>query len=85
MTMEPDFATPAPREDLAAHLHFSYSQLNTYLMCPMKFGHAYVWGTPPETKPVALPFGKAIHRSAETYYRNLMNTGEIIPHQRNRD
>ena len=77
--MEPEFATTEPREDLAAHLHFSYSQLNTYLMCPMKFAHTYVWGTPPETKPIALPFGKAIHRGAETYYRNLMSTGEIIP------
>jgi CRISPR/Cas system-associated exonuclease Cas4 (RecB family) len=28
---------------------------------------------------VALPFGKAIHRGAETYYRNLKDTGEIIP------
>jgi len=70
---------PQPREERETHLHFSYSQLNTYLICPMKYAHNYVWGTSWETKPVALPFGKAVHKAAETYYRNLKETGEIIP------
>lgn len=69
---------PKPREEMETHLHFSYSQLNTYLICPMKFKFQYVEGVPWETKPVALIFGKAIHRAAETYYRNLQETGEII-------
>jgi|GEM_PF-205158 len=70
---------PASREDMEAALHFSYSQLNTYLICPMKYAHQYVWGTPYESKPAALPFGKSIHKAAETYYLNLKETGEIIP------
>ena len=70
---------PPPRRETETHLHFSYSQLNTYLICPMKYAHNYVWGTPWETKPVALPFGKAIHKAAETYYKNIQETGEIIP------
>ena len=61
------------------HLHFSYSQLNTYLMCPMKYAYQYVWGTPWETKPVALPFGKAIHKAVEMFYKKLKSQGEIIP------
>ena len=61
------------------HLHFSYSQLSTYLICPMKYAHQYVWATPWETKPVALPFGKSIHKAVEAYYRNLKETGETIP------
>jgi len=77
--METEFAKPPEREEMETHLHFSFSQLNTYLLCPMKFGHTYVWGTPPETKPIALPFGKAIHKGAEAFYRSLMETGEIIP------
>ena len=77
--MEPEFEKPVPRGEFENQLHFSFSQLNTYLICPAKYGHSYVWGTPWETKPVALPFGKAIHRGAETYYRNLKDTGEIIP------
>jgi putative RecB family exonuclease len=63
---------------MESQLHFSYSQLSTFLICPMKYAHQYVWGTQPETKPVALPFGKAIHKAAEAYYRNLKDTGEII-------
>jgi CRISPR/Cas system-associated exonuclease Cas4 (RecB family) len=70
---------PEPTENVEVHLHFSYSQLNTYLICPFKFKFQYVEGVPWETKPVALSFGKAIHRGAETYYRNLMETGEIVP------
>ena len=77
--METEFEKPLPREEFENQLHFSFSQLNTYLICPAKYGHSYVWGTPWETKPVALPFGKAIHRAAETYYRKLQGEGEIIP------
>jgi hypothetical protein len=52
--MEAEFAKPTEREQGEAHLHFSFSQLNTYLMCPMKYAHSYVWATPWETKPIAL-------------------------------
>ena len=69
---------PEPKDSADVHLHFSFSQLNTYLICSMKYKFQYVRGVPWETKPVALPFGKAIHRGAETYYRNLMETGEIV-------
>jgi len=69
---------PASREEMESTLHFSYSQLNTYILCPMKYAHQYVWGTPWESKPVALPFGKAIHKAAEAFYRSLKDTGEII-------
>jgi len=68
-----------PREEIETQLHFSYSQLNTYLICPGKYGHQYVWATPYETKPVALIFGKSIHKPAEIYYVSLKKTGEIIP------
>jgi CRISPR/Cas system-associated exonuclease Cas4 (RecB family) len=76
--METEF-TMAPRGEMEGQLHFSYSQLSTFLICPAKYGHNYVWGTPPETRPVALPFGKAIHKAAEAYYRTLKDTGEIMP------
>jgi CRISPR/Cas system-associated exonuclease Cas4 (RecB family) len=77
--METEFGKSAQRGEMESQLHFSYSQLSTFLICPAKYGHQYVWGTPPETKPVALPFGKAIHKGAEAFYRSLMDTGEIIP------
>jgi len=68
-----------PREEKEVQLHFSYSQLNTYIICPMKYAHQYVYGTPYETRPSALISGKAIHKAAETYYVNLKENGEIIP------
>jgi CRISPR/Cas system-associated exonuclease Cas4 (RecB family) len=77
--MEAEFIKPASREDFENQLHFSYSQLSTFTLCGMKYAHQYVWGTPWETKPVALPFGKAIHKAAEAYYRSLKDTGEITP------
>jgi CRISPR/Cas system-associated exonuclease Cas4 (RecB family) len=75
--METEFIT-APRGEMEGQLHFSYSQLSTFILCGMKYAHQYVWGTQPETKPVALPFGRAIHKAAEAYYRTLKETGEII-------
>jgi len=68
-----------PREETEVQLHFSYSQLNTYLICPMKYYFQYVVGVDWETKPVALIFGKSIHKPAEIYYVNLKENGEIIP------
>ena len=44
----------------------------------MKYAHSYVYGTPWETKPAALSFGSAIHKSAEHYYTALKETGEIL-------
>ena len=65
-----EFVQPGSRDGFENQLHFSYSQLNTYLICPAKYAHQYVWGTPWETRAAALPFGKAIHKAAE-------NTGPI--------
>jgi putative RecB family exonuclease len=77
--MENDFVKPETRADFDGQLHFSYSQLSTFLICPMKYAHQYVWGTSWESKPIALPFGKAIHKAAEIYYLCLKETGEFIP------
>ncbi|MBF0527743.1 MAG: PD-(D/E)XK nuclease family protein [Deltaproteobacteria bacterium] len=69
---------PVNREELAGQLHLSYSQLNAYLICPAKYAHQYVWGTPMETKPAALVLGSAIHKAAEAYYLKLKETGEVL-------
>ena len=58
-------------------LHVSYSQVYTYLLCPMKYAHNYVYGTMPEHKPVSMVFGKAIHKAAEHYYLSLQDTGVV--------
>ena len=68
---------PPQREEI--HHHVSYSQLFTYTLCPMKYAHNYVWGTPPESRPLNMIFGKAIHAAAEQYYRCLQETDQPLP------
>ena len=70
------------REELAGQLHVSYSQIYAYLIRPAKYAHQNVWGTPWESKPVALAFGSATHKAAESYYLNLKETGEVLPVER---
>ena len=60
-------------------LHVSYSQIYTYLLCPMKYAHNYVWSTPPESRPLALIYGKAIHHGVEGYYNCVKETGALLP------
>ncbi|MCB9475322.1 MAG: PD-(D/E)XK nuclease family protein [Deltaproteobacteria bacterium] len=64
--------------ELREELHVSYSQIRTYLMCPMKYYHQYVAGTEASHRPTALVFGSAIHHALAHYYRNLQVAGEKI-------
>lgn len=59
-------------------LHISYSQLNTYLLCPQKYAHTYVWGSPMEQKPMALVFGRAIHKASERFNRYFKDTDRFL-------
>lgn len=71
--------TSVTREDIDAQLHISYSQLNNYLLCPMKYAHNYVWGTPHESKPMALILGRAVHKAAQVFYTHLKQTHNFAP------
>ena len=53
-------------------LHVSYSQVFMYLGCSLKYKFLYVEGKPSERISINLPFGKAIHKCQERYYRALM-------------
>ena len=63
----------------ATQLHVSYSQLVSYMLCPMKYAHNYVWATPPENRPLSMLFGRAIHKAVEEYYLCLQETGKALP------
>ena len=56
-------------------LHVSVSQLKTFLICPEKFVHTYVFRTPSETRAAALVFGAAFHGALEIFYDNLKGQG----------
>ena len=65
-----------PLEKLRQRLHVSVSQVNTYLMCPEKYKHSYVVGTPPSHRPAALGFGSAIHHALAVHYGFLKAHGK---------
>jgi putative RecB family exonuclease len=52
-------------------LHVSYSQINTYLLCPLKYRFAYVEGREPERVSAALPFGASLHRALALFFREI--------------
>jgi len=62
-------------EKLRQGLHVSVSQINTYLMCPEKYRHSYVVGTPPSHRPAALGFGSAIHHALALFYEFIKTHG----------
>ena len=41
--------------------HWSYSALNTYLQCPMKYKFRYVEHAPEERSGACFAFGRAFH------------------------
>ena len=58
--------------------HVSYSQLTNFLICPQRYRYQYVLEAEWERKSAALPFGSAMHRAVESYYRSLQESGEVL-------
>ncbi|MCD4653025.1 PD-(D/E)XK nuclease family protein [bacterium] len=55
--------------------HLSYSQINTYIMCPLKYRFSYVEKIERDFTPAALPFGGAMHEVLAAYYISVKNAG----------
>ena len=49
--------------------HCSVSSIKTYLMCPAKYAHRYVYRTEATHRNVALVMGKSVHDALESFYR----------------
>jgi len=47
--------------DIPRRPHVSFTQLDTYLRCPLRYRFAYVDRLPPEFVPASLAFGSGIH------------------------
>jgi putative RecB family exonuclease len=58
--------------------HISYTQISTYLACPLKYSFQYVEQVPWPFKPEGLIFGSAIHQALEHYY-NGRKEGRDVP------
>jgi putative RecB family exonuclease len=63
------------------HDHLSYSQINTYLNCSLRYKFQYVDKIPPAFTAASLAFGTAIHEAAATFYQTRLEGEELRPDQ----
>jgi putative RecB family exonuclease len=63
------------------HDHLSYSQINTYLNCSLKYKFQYVDKIPAAFTSAALAFGSAIHEAAAAFYQTQLEGDEMRPDQ----
>jgi putative RecB family exonuclease len=61
--------------------HLSYSQISTYLMCPLRYRFQYVDLIPPAFTSSALVFGSAIHEAVGAFYEEILTGDELRPDQ----
>ena len=61
--------------------HFSYSQLNTYLMCPLRYRLQYVELIPPAFNSSALAFGSAVHEAVAAFHQQQLIGDTLRPDQ----
>jgi putative RecB family exonuclease len=82
---EPNAATPWRKEKKMRttqdHDHLSYSQINTYLSCSLKYKLQYVDKVPPAFTSASLAFGSAIHEAAAAFYQTRLEGEELRPDQ----
>ncbi len=69
--------TPTQSLRILRHqLHLSYSQINTYLSCSLRYFLQYVKGFAPEHTSSALILGSAIHASLARFYDGIKDKGK---------
>jgi putative RecB family exonuclease len=54
--------------------HWSYSQLSTYLRCPLQYFFQHVLGLPRPTVSSNLVMGSAIHEALAAYHRSILES-----------
>jgi len=59
--------------------HWSYSQLTTYLKCPLRYFFDYTLALPKRTTPSALALGSAVHEALARYHHALQCGESILP------
>jgi putative RecB family exonuclease len=60
-------------------LHISYSQIFTYIACPLRWKFQYLENRPQERVSVNLFMGSAIHSAVSRYYESVRAKGQIEP------
>jgi putative RecB family exonuclease len=59
------------------HDHLSYSQINCFTTCSLRYKFQYVEQIPPAFTAVSLAFGVAIHEAAAAYYQTKLEGDEL--------
>ena len=60
--------------ELRQQPHWSYSALNSYLLCSLKFAFQYIYKAEQERTPSSLPFGRTFHIAATHYAKSVMQS-----------
>ncbi|MEW6349727.1 MAG: PD-(D/E)XK nuclease family protein [Thermodesulfobacteriota bacterium] len=61
--------------------YLSYSRINCFLTCPLKYRFCYVDEIAPEFTPASLAFGSAIHEAAAAYFQSRLEAEPLKPDQ----
>jgi len=61
--------------------HLSYSQINTYLTCSLRYKFQYVDEIPPAFTTAALAFGSAIHEAVASFHQSRLEGEQLRPDQ----
>ncbi len=59
------------------HDHLSYSQINCYLTCPLKYRFHYIYGLEEEFTSSALIFGAGIHSGIQAYLQSMLEADPL--------
>jgi len=59
------------------HDHLSYSQINVYLTCSLRYRFQYVEQIPPAFTAASLVFGSAIHEAVAAFYQSRLEGDEL--------
>ncbi len=63
------------------HDHLSYSQINTYLSCSLKYKFQYMDKISAAFTSASLAFGSAIHEAVAAFYQTRLEGDELRPDQ----
>ena len=63
------------------HDHLSYSQINCYTTCPLKYRFHYIDRLEEEFTSSALLFGSGIHSGIQAYLQSILEADPLRPDQ----
>ncbi len=61
--------------------HLSYSQINCYMTCPLKYRYHYLDKIEPPFVSSALVFGSCIHEAVGSFYQSCLEGDQLSPSQ----